>query len=199
MTTTRFFFVGSMMKGMVHYSRIESFVECIENASIKATTYRLKSGFPLLAREGKDLVRGQLVELRATDLLVHLLDEFYGVNLQQPEKGLHFREEVQIISDADQTVTGWVYFANPAKIPKTAEVIIGGDWMASLEANPSFTEALSEKQSNYIQKLGKVSGREIVPIDLTLYRELMKLELIVDKGRRLALSKLGQEVLRYLG
>jgi hypothetical protein len=33
---------------------------------------------------------------------------------------------------------------------------------------------------------------------MELYRELMKLELVVDKGRRLALSKLGQEVARYL-
>ena len=40
---------------------------------------------------------------------------------------------------------------------------------------------------------------DIIPIDdLTLYRELMKLELIVDKGRRLALSSLGKEVYNHL-
>jgi hypothetical protein len=61
------------------------------------------------------------------------------------------------------------------------------------------TSKLTEKQATYIQRLGRSSGREIVPIDLTLYRELMNLELIVDKGRRLALSKLGQEVFRHLG
>ncbi len=57
---------------------------------------------------------------------------------------------------------------------------------------------LSEKQMDYILRLGKVSGREIVPIDLQLYRELMNLEIIVDKGRRLALSKLGHEIYRFL-
>ncbi|MNS72308.1 hypothetical protein D3C72_1057130 [compost metagenome] len=63
---------------------------------------------------------------------------------------------------------------------------------------PALTAKLSDKQVTYIQKLGKSSGREIIPIDLTLYRELMNLELIVDKGRRLALSKFGQEVYRHL-
>lgn len=60
------------------------------------------------------------------------------------------------------------------------------------------TESFWERQKSYVQKLGLTLGREIVPIDLPLYRELMNLELIVDKGRRLALSKLGQEVYRYL-
>lgn len=57
---------------------------------------------------------------------------------------------------------------------------------------------LTEKQKDYILRLGRVSGREIIPIDLPLYRELMNLEIIVDKGRRLALSKLGHEIYRYL-
>ena len=57
---------------------------------------------------------------------------------------------------------------------------------------------LSEKQATYVKRLGKSTSREIVPIDLNLYRELMNLELIVDKGRRLALSKLGLEVYRHL-
>lgn len=57
---------------------------------------------------------------------------------------------------------------------------------------------LTEKQASYIKRLNHTSGREIIPIDLNLYRELMKLELIVDKGRRLALSKLGKEVAKSL-
>lgn len=199
MTTTRFFFIGSMMKGMVHYSRIESFVESIQNASVKATAYRLKVGFPVVIREGQDLVSGHLVELRTTDLLIHLLDEFHGVNSQQPEKSLHFREEVSILTEDGQTISAWVYFANPKKIPSTAVVVAGGDWLGSMKEKPVLTSVLTEKQTTYIQRLGKATGREIVPIDLPLYRELMNLELIVDKGRRLALSKLGQEVYRYLG
>jgi hypothetical protein len=61
---------------------------------------------------------------------------------------------------------------------------------------------LTAKQKAYIQRLGlstgRSKGREIVPIDLGLYRELMHLEIVVDKGRRLALTELGQELCRML-
>ena len=68
-----------------------------------------------------------------------------------------------------------------------------------MKNDPPVTTQLTEKQITYILKLGAVKGRDIVPInDLTLYRELMKLELIVDKGRRLALSSLGKEVYNHL-
>ncbi|MNY36180.1 hypothetical protein D3C86_1706530 [compost metagenome] len=80
-----------------------------------------------------------------------------------------------------------------------AKIIAGGDWRKSIEEQPVLTAKLTERQVTYIQRLGKTTGREIIPIDLPLYRELMNLELIVDKGRRLALSKLGQEVYRHLG
>lgn len=57
---------------------------------------------------------------------------------------------------------------------------------------------LTERQKTYIQKLAQARGREIVPVDMALYRELMSLELIVDKGRRLALTKLGTEISLFL-
>jgi hypothetical protein len=94
--------------------------------------------------------------------------------------------------------SAWVYVLNPEKLPPTAVKIVGGDWQASLVSQPVLTEKLTERQRNYILRLGASTGREIVPIDLPLYRELMNLEMIVDKGRRLALSKLGHEVYRYL-
>ena len=76
--------------------------------------------------------------------------------------------------------------------------IENGDWRQSLKENPVLPDSLTEKQVCYIRKLGASSGRDIVPIDLQLYRELMKLDLIVDKGRRLALTKLGKDVYRFL-
>ncbi len=57
---------------------------------------------------------------------------------------------------------------------------------------PSFE--LSPRQATYVKRLSQITGREIVPIDLDLYRELLKLEIIIDKGRRLALTKLGKMV-----
>ena len=92
-----------------------------------------------------------------------------------------------------------IYFFNPKKLSAKAVRIAGGIWQDSLAENPPLTEQLTEKQKSYVLKLGSIRGREILPInDLPLYRELMKLELIVDKGRRLALSSLGKEVYNNL-
>jgi gamma-glutamylcyclotransferase (GGCT)/AIG2-like uncharacterized protein YtfP len=184
---------------MVHFSKISNFVVSSASAFVRGSAYRLKVGFPALSREGEDLVPGQLMELQASDLLMGLLDEFYGFNRQDPEKSLYCREEVNVyIQGTAESVKAWVYFLNPQKLPDNAQLIHGGDWRKSLEQQPALTAKLSEKQVTYIQRLGKSSGREIIPIDLVLYRELMNLELIVDKGRRLALSKFGQEVYRHL-
>ena len=49
-----------------------------------------------------------------------------------------------------------------------------------------------------ILKLGASSGRDIVPINLDIYRDLLNKGLIVDKGRRLALTNLGFDVYKYL-
>jgi len=132
--------------------------------------------------------------------LVSLLDEFHGVNRMDPVKSLYFRKEVSVQTSGNLGAAqkAWVYFLNPAKLPAKSVQIPGGDWKSSLQTEPALTEKLTERQKTYVLRLGAISGREIVPIDLPLYRELMNLELIVDKGRRLALSKFGQEVYRYL-
>lgn len=199
MTTARFFVYGSFCEGMVHFTKIQNFVESSIFARVKATAYRLKVGFPALVKGGGDLVPGQLVEIKGSELLLNLMDEFFGFNRHDPDKSLYSREEIEVFPEgASQAVRAWAYFLNPLKLPMNAAVIPGGDWKKSLEDRPAITTQLSEKQVTYIQKLGRSTGREIVPIDLTLYRELMNLELIVDKGRRLALSKLGQEVYKHL-
>ena len=114
---------------------------------------------------------GELVRLRFSTLLLELLDQFHGFNKQDPDKSLFIRQEVSVESN-HQATRAWTYRINDKK--------------------------LSDKQKSYILKLGKTMGREIIPIDLPLYRELINLELIIDKGRRVALSKLGHEVFRAL-
>ncbi|MBO9667974.1 MAG: gamma-glutamylcyclotransferase, partial [Bdellovibrio sp.] len=96
MTTTRFFVYGSLTEGMIHYSKIQNFVESLSFARIKATAYRLKVGYPALVKGGSDLVPGQLVELKGSDLLVALLDEFYGYSRLDPDKSLYTRAEVDV-------------------------------------------------------------------------------------------------------
>lgn len=198
MTTTRFFVYGSLCEGMVHFSKIQNFIESSVPAHTRGTAYRMKVGFPALVNSGVDLVPGHLVELRSSDILIALLDEFFGCNPLDPAKSLYHRQESFVSIDGGSIEKAWVYFLNPAKLPANATPIEGGDWKKSLEEQPALTYKLSDRQKTYIARLGASSGREIVPIDLQLYRELMNLELIVDKGRRLALSKLGHEVYRHL-
>jgi gamma-glutamylcyclotransferase (GGCT)/AIG2-like uncharacterized protein YtfP len=198
MTTTRFFVFGSLCEGMVHFSKIQSFIESSVPAQVRATAYRLKVGFPVMINSGADLISGHLVELRSSELLVGLLDEFFGCNSMDPVNSLHHRQECLVSLEGGSLEKAWAYFLNPLKLPTNAAPIHGGDWLKSLEEKPALTEKLTDKQKHYISKLGGSSGREIIPIDLQLYRELMNLELIVDKGRRLALSRFGYEVFRYL-
>jgi gamma-glutamylcyclotransferase (GGCT)/AIG2-like uncharacterized protein YtfP len=194
----QFFVYGSMTEGLVHFEKIKEFVTASKPARARGKAYRLQVGFPVFVENGADFVPGSLLDLKANSLLINILDEFHGFNQDEPEKSLYFRKEVDVEVDGNLQ-KAWSYTLNPTKLPKSATVIEGGDWVTSLKNEPALTEKLTERQKGYICRLGAISGREIVPInDLSLYRELMNLELIVDKGRRLALSKLGHEVHRYL-
>lgn len=198
MTTTRFFVYGSLCEGMVHFPKIQSLIDSASPATIQGTAYRLKVGFPILVNSGSDLISGQCFEIRTSDLWLNFLDEMNGCNSTQPDKSLQYREQISVTLPDGNSVLAWCYFCRPDKVPSGAQIIEGGDWRQSLEQTPALPHRLTDRQKAYIVKLGGTSGREIVPIDLQLYRELMNLELIVDKGRRLALSKLGHEVYRYL-
>lgn len=200
MTEMRFFIYGSMSEGLVHFSKISDFISSSAEAQIQSSAYRLKVGYPVLLEGGSDCIPGQLVTMRTlttSELLLSILDEFHGFHRLDESKSLYIRKETQVNVNGEM-VSAWCYFLNPKKLPKNANQIEGGDWKTSLQKEPPMTAKLTERQRTYVQRLGASIGREIVPIDLGLYRELMNLELIVDKGRRLALSKLGQEVYRYL-
>lgn len=199
MTTMRFFVIGSWTEGMLHFQKLRPFIISYEQAAIQAQVYRLQIGFPVLLEGGDDQIVGQLVELRNDPTLITLLDTFHGVHVSDPSKGLHRRVPVKIQKTTGQMEEAQVYFFNPKKLTNKALKIEGGIWQDSLRKDPPLIEQLTERQRHYVLKLGAVKGRDIVPInDLVLYRELMKLELIVDKGRRLALSSLGKEVYNHL-
>ena len=199
MTGVKFFVYGSMSECLVHFNKISDFVSSSVPGVVQGTAFKLTVGYPVLLEEGDDIVSGQLVTLNASDLLINLLDQFHGFNQLDCAKSLYFRKTCKVeLRDGTIAEDVWVYFMNPSKLPKNAAKIEGGDWKAALAAHPVLADQLTDRQKAYIQRLGAILGREIIPIDLGLYRELMKLEMIVDKGRRLALSKLGHEVFRYL-
>lgn len=195
---TSLFVYGSFVEGRIHHEKLKKFIQGAEKAFAKGSAYRLPVGYPVLCAEGDDWVPGQLVEMEGPEILFRLLDEFHGVNLQTPEKSLFFRAPVEVRKESSETFRADAYVMNPLKITSQARKIDGGDWQKDLEARPSLLQQLTEKQKDYIHRLGSSTGREIVPIDLNLYRELMKLDLIVDKGRRLALTKLGKDIYRFL-
>lgn len=196
--TNRVFVYGSLSEGMVHFERIAGAVLNSEKAWANGAAYQLKVGYPVLLKESSQKISGQLVELNSVDLMIPLLDTLYGFSSLDPSKSLHTRESVQVETESGEKVECWIYYLNPKKLPSSATLIDDGDWQSRIQG-PKFTDQLTDRQKTYIRRLGAATGREVVPIDLPLYRELMNLELIVDKGRRLALSKFGQEVCRYLG
>jgi gamma-glutamylcyclotransferase (GGCT)/AIG2-like uncharacterized protein YtfP len=197
MSTNSFFLFGSLAEGMCLFQKIKTFVSSCEKATFTGSAYRLKLGFPVLSKEGSDQIEGHLVECPGSDMIVNLFDELMGYNPQNLEKSLNLRETIQIDTEMGKK-EAFAYFLNPNKFSAQVKYIENGDWKKSVTEAPPIPMRLSEKQKTYIQKLGQCSGRDIVPIDLSLYRELMNLELVIDKGRRIALTKLGQEVYRHI-
>lgn len=197
MTEVSLFVCGPLTSGMVQFGNLAQLILSQTPACTRGSVYRLKIGFPAMLRDGADPVHGVILRLNANEFLMNLLDQFYGFDQMKPANSLYLREEIMVSTDAGNEMAS-TYVLNPAKLPKDAVLIEGGQWEKSLSEKPNLVEKLTERQKTYVQRLGSSSGREIVPIDLALYRELMNLELIVDKGRRLALSKLGQDVFRHL-
>jgi gamma-glutamylcyclotransferase (GGCT)/AIG2-like uncharacterized protein YtfP len=191
------FVYGPMAEGMVHLEKLKDFMVSVVPALARGSVYRLKVGYPAMVLGGPDFIRGRLVSLKSSEVLWHLLDGFYGFNSQDPVRSLYQRQKVNVLAQ-EALLSAWVYVMSQDKVPSNAQLIPGGDWESSLKEQPPLSERLTDKQKKYVLKLGASSGREIIPIDMTLYRELMSLELIVDKGRRLALSRLGQELYQHL-
>lgn len=186
---------------VLHLNKIQrafDFSEPGQPATFIGEVYRTKCGFPVLAQGGSSLIQGSLYSHQSLEIQQSLMDEVMGFNPQNPAQSLFHREQIRVQTQSGESVSTWCYLLNPCKLTSEFTLIENGEWQYSLSAYPPLTEKLSEKQKSYIKKLGSSSGRDVIPINLALYRELMNLELIVDKGRRLALSKFGQEVFSYL-
>jgi gamma-glutamylcyclotransferase (GGCT)/AIG2-like uncharacterized protein YtfP len=198
MSKSTLFVYGSLMKGMVHHGKVAALVKEIKPASCEGTLFRLPVGYPSML-EGQGSVKGELFTLNNFKDIIKILDEFEGFSPTNPEKSLYMRVEKPVLVDgAKKPTVSFVYVLNPTKLPKDAVVIESGDYRASIVTQPPLSTQLSDSQKRYILKLGASSGRDIVPINLDIYRDLLNKGLIVDKGRRLALTNLGIDVYRYL-
>lgn len=191
------FVCGALCEGMVNFEKLRSFVKSVRPATVKGSALRSPVGYPALSLEGEDSVFGQLLELEASETLFALLDEFHGFNSAKAEKSLMLKTKVEV-QCGGETLSSQAYVLNPLRPQKGLAPIPQSDWQRDIQDQPPLVDKLTDKQKQYISKLGASSGREIVPIDLELYRQLMSLEIIVDKGRRLALSKLGKDLYKHL-
>ena len=191
------FVCGALGEGMVNFEKLKGFVSRVRPALAKGTAGRLPVGYPAICIAGSAAIQGPLLDLEASDTLLSILDEFHGFNPNKPEKSLMIKAELDVVCENLQ-FKALAYVLNPDRMPKKLEVIEQGDWVRNLQENPPLTERLNDKQKQYVSRLGASSGREIVPIDLDLYRQLMSLEIVADKGRRLALTKLGKELYKHL-
>mgnify|MGYP000668047236 CR=1 FL=1 len=214
MTTMSFFMIGSWTEGMFHFEKIKPHVLTVKPGHIDARVYRLPVGYPVLVEKksadlansqsesqpNSHLIHGQILEVIADDTLLALLDSFHGVHPADSAKSLFHRKSFPMTEMTESSSSELqVYMMNPAKLPKNSVEISGSCWKKSLTEVPPLPATLTEKQKEILRQLGNVKGRDVVLVkDLTLYRDLMKMELIVDKGRRLALSPLGKDVFQYL-
>lgn len=195
----RFFAFGSFAPGLVHYPKVTNLITERKQAFVRGTLYRLRCGYPALIPDpSADLVEGYLYDLRAPESYWAILDELLQVDPLNQEKSFFQRLTVPVQVDNFTTTAAETYCLNPKKKTKAHKIITGGNWQKDLANNPPAHLSLQERQKQYIHKLSRSKGRDIVPIKLDLYRELMNLELIVDKGRRLALTPLGKETAFFM-
>ena len=192
------FVYGSFSEGMVHYSRIAAVIEKSEPCTVFGTIFRLPVGYPAFHAQGAQKIEGHLIQVQKPEVVIPLLDQFHGCSQVDLDKSLFHRLITEAETSTGEKILTQVYSVNLKRLSPRAEVVMDGDWKKALQEKPALTQTLTEKQRSYVVKLGKSSGRDIVPIDLNLYRELLKLELVVDKGRRLALTALGQDVFKFL-
>jgi gamma-glutamylcyclotransferase (GGCT)/AIG2-like uncharacterized protein YtfP len=198
MSKSTLFVYGSLMSGMVHHNKVAALVKEIKPGSCQGVLYRLPVGYPVMV-EGEGIVKGEVLTLNNFKDIIKILDEFEGYSPTTPDKSLHLRVEKLInVEGAKKPSTSFTYVLNPTRLPREATKIETGDYRSTMVAQPPLSMQLTDSQKRYILKLGASSGRDIVPINLDIYRDLLNKGLIVDKGRRLALTNLGFDVYKYL-
>lgn len=198
MSGLNFFLYGVYDEGGACFGRFKNFVKQSRPAMARGSLFRLQSGFSLIFNQGERLVRGTVVELDIPETQWSLFDALNGCGLEKTTgKGFVLRDKVQLNSEEFGGMAVDAYCLNPEK-----KLMTLGELSLEEQANllevPHLVASLTDRQRGYIQKLSKTKGREVVPIDLAIARELISKELIVDKGRRLALTNLGSEVSCFL-
>lgn len=191
------FLYGEFDAGGRCYGRFRSLIQEQQPAYIKGTVYQLECGLRAVEpEEGGQLITGSLVQMELPPTGWSVLDTLNNFDPSVKTKNVFVRSDVRAYVGDEAFVEATAYVINPVKKKK---LIALSPEMTLTEQEPTcVVDQLSEGQRDYIQRLSQLRGRETLPVNMTLYRELLTLELIVDKGRRIALTSLGQEVCAFL-
>lgn len=190
-----FFLYGIYAEGQKCHHRFKELIVQSRPAYAKGQLHKLTCGLPILSNQGDQAIPGQLVELNISENHWPILDALNGFNPLNLKKSLLVRETISVSVPESASVLAQTYTLNSSRSAHIAEELNPTD--LALPAG-GIVDKLTEKQKNYIQKLSQAKGREIVPVDMALYRELISLELIIDKGRRIALTRLGLEISHFI-
>lgn len=193
-----FFLYGVYDENQKCHGRFKNFIQKSQMAYVKGSLHRLSCGLAMLVNQGQNLIPGRYVELNISESSWPILDALNGHFATSGNKNFILKESIEVQIPESSPVQAQSYFLNPEKLNITVAELTPEECLTINLEERSLIDELTERQKTYIQKLSQAKGREIVPVDLSLYRELMSLELIVDKGRRLALTNLGQEISFFL-
>lgn len=189
----KFFLYGVYDEGQKCFPRFQNLIVSKMPAHALGTLYKLSCGLTMLHPEGETLIPGTLVELNIEESHWKYLDALNGYDAFNLKKSFLLRKNVEVRGQGEAVINAQAYCWNSER-KTTARIVTEREETAA----DILLNKLTDRQQLYIRKLSQAKGREIVPVDMALYRELMSLELIVDKGRRLALTSLGQEVSLFL-
>lgn len=199
MSNDLLFVYGSFSEGMVHFDKIANYILETFPAQVRGSIYHLEVGYPVLVSHGHDAVFGSVVRLKDADMLFKILDEFHGYSMTEPHKSLYLRQQASAAKVPTlEEVAVQAYSLNPSKLPRGATKIQDGNWLRAMSEQPSILNNLTERHKGYIKKLAESNRRETIVYPLDVCRDLERMQIIVDKGRRFALTNLGKEVSRFI-
>lgn len=198
MTNDLLFIYGSFSEGMVHFNKVANYIIEKKEASVRAAVYQLEVGFPVLLNQEASLVPGIVAKMQDADMLFKLLDEFHGISAADPARSLYWRVLLKANDSVGAEYEVNAYVLNPDKLPRSAVAVVDGNWERAMQECPSVVSTLTERHKGYIKKLAESNRRDTIVYPLDVCRDLERMQIIVDKGRRFALTNLGKEIIRYI-
>jgi len=127
------FFYGTLMAGFDRRRRadIENKLVYIGRGSIRATLFDLGL-YPAAVPSAEDLVWGEVYRITDTPAVLAALDAIEGYRVDDPDRSLYLRGEVDVTLPDGSSGRAWVYFYNAplGQAPRIAS----GDYLQHVKA-----------------------------------------------------------------